>query len=455
MRLNILLSVTSICLSVSFAASAKRADGGFSAEELKIVSDLLNRNDVVGISESLSSGSPKSMTLAVRINAPRQTVFDVFKDPLKFNYISSLFEEAKVLDDNESSKAYSWASRHQLFSVVGTNTISLFPPRRIDVSIVNSSLGSGNVTFNLYEDGKDKTIFVLAGIVNVESSEWLIRFLVGNSPSMKHAMNVAIGLVVIKGAKSMAEMEYAKQPLKYHRTHGTRKGPIRPLSSSDMELIKPLLNRGTVILTSSVKGGRLDQAAVVEKVHAPLAKFIGAAATPEFYPSMLKAVSNVTILEKTEQSTLFNWTLGLSIFGLTTKSRFTFVPDGVTWEGLEGDLAGAEWRWQAAPDGDNDCIVAYLGWVNIAKSTYILEASMRREPYLEHGFVVGSNMVMLRAVKRAAENAKSSPASKPTPIQPPTPTPTPTPAPDPAPAQAPVQPAAQVAEPAPAPETKP
>jgi hypothetical protein len=386
-----------------FSVAAARATGGFSKEELKAVSALLDRYGVVGLSESLEDGSPKAMTLAVRINAPREAVFGIFKDPLQFNYLSSLFEEAKILEKNESTTAYSWASRHKLFSVVGTNTISLFPPRRIDVSIVNSSIGSGNVTFRLYEDKKGRTLCVFSGIVDVESSEWLIRFLVGNSPSMKHAMNVAIGLVVLKGAKVMAETAAANKPLKYHRTKGARKGPLRPLSKEDLALVRPLLDRGTLILTSSVKGGRLDQATVIEKVCAPVEKFIGAAAVPDFYPKMLKAVTEVTVHEKTEQSVEFTWTLGLSVLGLTTKSRFTFVSDGLTWDGLEGDLAGAKWRWQATPDGKDGAVVAYYGWVDILKSNYILKKSMRREPYLEHGFLVGSNMVMLRAVKRAVE----------------------------------------------------
>ena len=411
MRLRIAILTLLLFGFAAWPAAAKHAEGGFSKIEMKIVTKLLDRYGVVGISESLPNGAPKAMTLAVRINAPREVVFDVFKDPTKFNYISSLFEEAKVLEQDNGSTAYSWASRHKLFSVVGTNTITLFPPRRIDVSIVNSSLGSGNVTFNLYEDGEDKTIFVLSGIVDVESSEWLIRFLVGNSPSMKHAMNTAIGLVVIKGAKSMAETVAANKPLKYHRTRGARKGELKPVSSADLKALKPLLNRGTVILTSSVKGGRLDEAVVLEKVNAPLAKFVGAAGTPEFYPRMLKAVTEVKVDERSPQSVDFTWTLGLSIFGLTTKSRMAFVSDGVTWDGLEGDLAGAKWRWQVAENGAGECIVAYHGWADILKSTYILEKSMRREPYLEHGFLVGSNMVMLRSVKRAVESASKAAAA--------------------------------------------
>ncbi len=398
---SLLLGVVLLC-PVNVSAK-KHAEGGFNKEELKAVSDLLKRYGVVALAENERDGVPKAMTLAVRIAAPRDVAFSIFEDPKKFYYLSTLFEEAKILDNHDTSKAYSWASRHKLFSVVGTNTITLYPPRRIDVSIVKSSLGSGNVSFRFYKDGEDHTIFVLNGIVDVQSSEWLIRYLVGNSPSMRQAMNMAIGLVVIKGAKAMAETVAKGQPLRKHRTQGTRKGPLKPLRPKDVELLTPLLARGPVILTSSLKAGRLKQAIVVDRVNAPVPKFVGAVATPTFYPQMIKAMSDIVVHEKTDQTVDFSWTLGLSVFGLTTKSRLTILPDGVTWEGLEGDLKGGLWRWQVVPNGENECIVAYHGWVDILKSTYILEKSMRREPYLEHGFMVGSNLVMLRSVKRTVE----------------------------------------------------
>ncbi len=398
------LIIVSANLSIAPATHAeKHAPGGFSKSEIESISKLLKKYGVVALSENRSASGRPAMTLALRIDAPRQVVFDIFKDPLKFNYLSSLFEEAKVLDNHDGSKAYSWASRHQLFSVVGTNNITLYPPRRIDISMVKSSLGSGNFTFNFYPDGEEKTICVLSGFVDVQSSEWLIRYLIGNSPSMRQAMNVAIGLVVIKGAEFMAESVHKGEPLAKHRTWGHRTSPLRVLPKKDLDALAPLLDRGTVILSSSVKGGRLRQATVVERVQAPVGKFIGAVAMPEFYPNMIKSMSNIVIHEKTEQTTVFSWTLGLSVFGLTTRSRLTFAPDGVSWEAIEGDLKGALWRWQVIPESPNSCVVAYHSWADILKSTYILEKSMRREPYLEHGFLVGSNMVMLGAVKRTVE----------------------------------------------------
>ena len=47
--------------------------------------------------------------------------------------------------------------------------------------------------------------------------------------------------------------------------------------------------------------------------------------------------------------------------------------------------------------------MAYHGWANMSRTPYILKQSCKAEPYLEHGFLAGSNMVMLRAIKRVVE----------------------------------------------------
>jgi hypothetical protein len=364
--------------------------GGLSSAEIKSIVPLFDRHDVVALAETSEDGSPKAMTLAVRINASREIAFKVFEKPENFYYISTLFKENKVLQKHDNSKAYSWASRHKWFSFIGTNAITLYPPRRVDVSIV-------------YEDGKDKTILVLSGILDVQSSEWLIRYLVGVNQAMRLAMNMAIGIVVIKGAKAMAERNAAYKPLQKHKTRGRRSGPLRALSKKDLKAIKPLLDRGQVVLTDSVRRGRLSQATVVDRVNASSAKFLVAAATPELYPKMIKAISEVTVHQRTGSATEFSWNIGFSIFGLTSRNRLTFAPDGVIVEGLDGNLGGALWRWQIAENGPNNCIVAYHGWANMDAAAYILEKSVKREPYLEHAFMAGSNMVMLRALKRVVE----------------------------------------------------
>lgn len=377
--------------------------GGFAKEELLQVSRLLDHYGMVGLTETDDQGNPTAMTLAVRIGVSREKAFEIFENPDNFYYISTLFKENKVLQSHTNSKAYSWASRHKWFSFTGINSIALYPPKRVDVEIVKSSVGAGRFRFVFFNDGKDRCILVLSGILDVQSSEWFIRYLVGFNPSMRLAMNVGIGTVIIKGAKSLAELHGRGKPMSKHRTWGRRTGPLRTMSEGDRKAIAPLLSRGTVILSKSVGKGRLDQVSVVQKVRAPSAKFLVAAATPELYPKMIKAITEVAVHRRSEQDVEFSWTMGFSLFGLTSRNHLTFAPDGVLVQGLDGDLAGAEWRWQVIHASASECIVAYHGWANIPQSGYILEKSMKREPYLEHGFMAGSNLVMLRALSQAVE----------------------------------------------------
>ncbi len=105
------------------------------------------------------------MTLAVRVKAPREIAFKTIEDPKNYYYLSTLLKENNIIQEHENAVAWSWASRHKLFSFTGINTIALFPPRRADVAFTKSNIGSGSFTFNFYEDGKDHTIVVLSGIL--------------------------------------------------------------------------------------------------------------------------------------------------------------------------------------------------------------------------------------------------------------------------------------------------
>ncbi len=382
---------------------AGKAPGGFSEKELNSIRPLLRKHGLVGLSETDAKGNPTSMTLAVRVKAPREITFKTIEDPENYYYLSTLLKENIIIQEHEGAKAWSWASRHKLFSFTGINTIALFPPRRADVAFTKSNIGSGSFTFNFYEDGKNHTIVVLSGILDVESSEWLIRFLVGGNPAMREAMNVAIGAMLIKGMKSLAEKMARGKKLAKHRTRGKAGGTMRVVSSSELKRLAPLLVRGQVIISDSRSGGRLRQATVIEVVNAPAQKVLDAISTPKNYQKMIKAISEVTVHDATDTEIDFSWTLGFSVFGITSRNRMTSIDQGVLLEGIEGDLKGAKWRWQIAPVEDNKSVVAYHGFAHIGKSAYILQKTINREPYLEHGLMIGTNMVMLGAIRRAVE----------------------------------------------------
>ncbi|MCK9460139.1 MAG: hypothetical protein M0R80_10915 [Proteobacteria bacterium] len=415
-RCRVLVVFVAVILAAAAApppASAAKAPGGLSAEELKAITPLFRRHDIVGLAESQPNGDPASMTLAVRVKAPRAVAFSALENPSNFYYLSTLFKENEIVQQHDNSKAWTWASRHKLFSVTGMNTIALYPPRRADVRIAKSSVGQGDFTFTFHEDGPDATIVVLSGLLDVQTSEWLIRYLVGGNPSMRQAMNVAIGIVCIKGVKTLAERIAAGKKLDKHRTFGKSGGAIRLTQQKELKAVAPLLARGQVVLVDSNGKGKLRQVTTIENVRAPYGQVLDIVSTPKNYSKTIRAFSDITVHDAAPREISFSWTLGFSVFSITSKNRMTTADQGVTIEGLDGDLAGSTWRWQIVPTGPETTTVAYHGFADVKKAAVILEKTVQREPYLEHGLMAGSNMVMLRAMKRAMEQAKAPTPAKP------------------------------------------
>lgn len=399
-----LFCLAAALLSVTCPAEAAQT-GGLSKSELSAVRPLLERYGTVTLSETGPNGQPRAMTSAIRIAATREQIFKVLENPENFYYISTLFKENTVLQSHDNSRAWSWASRHKLFSFTGVNTMALYPPRRADVRVTKSNIGAGDFRLQMYADGKKHTVLVVSGILNVDSSEWLIRFLVGRSPVMRQAMNVAIGIVMIKGIKDMAERSASGKALDKHETRGKRRAAAtQPLPDGDIKALDPLLQRGMVVVTRSVAGGRLDQVTALQKLKAKQGKVLAAVASPQLYPKMLGAISELEVHERDKQKVEFSWKFGLSVFGLGSRNLMTFTPSGVRVQALSGELKDAEWSWQLAGDGPESTILAYHGWADLGSAADILKISIKREPYLEHGFMAGSNMVMLSAVRRAVES---------------------------------------------------
>lgn len=413
-----LVALAAIALAAAVAppdAAAAKAPGGLSDAELKAIAPLLKKHDVIGVTESSATGEPTAMTLALRVKAPRAVAFKVMEDPTNFYYLSTLFKENEIVEQHDNAKAWTWASRQKLFSVTGMNTIALYPPRRADVRIAKSSVGQGDFTLAFHEDGAEHTLIVLSGILDVQTSEWFIRYLLGGNPSMRQAMNVAIGLVCIKGVKALAERVAAGKPLDKHRTSGKSGGELRLTADKELKALAPLIARGQVVVVDSNAKGKLRQVTTIESIRAPFGKVLDAVSTPKNYSKFIRAISDVTVHSAAAKEIFFSWTLGFSVFSITSKNRMSSVDSGVLLEGLEGDLAGAKWRWQIVPTATDRTVVAYHGFANVKKAAYILDKTVVREPYLEHGLMAGSNMVMLRAMKRAVESAA---AAAPTPAKP-------------------------------------
>ncbi len=384
---------------ISHAAQTK----GFSGNDVKTLLPVLKRHDTIGFTEFNKNGSPKAISLATRIHANTDTVFNIFKDPDNFYYISTLFKENKIIDQTDNMILWSWASRHSFFTITGKNSITLYPPRRVDVKVLESSLGAASFTLRFYKDGKDYTILTISGFLNVKSSQWLIRMIIGNSSSMIQAFNIAVGFFVIKGIKTLTENIEKGKSKRKHTTRGKAGGIPSLLNKSDIANLTPFLKKGQVFLCDSHNGGRLKQATVLERVKSNAGNFTKTVKNPYNYAKKISAINNIKIEPSTStlqpaKEKMFSWNMGFAIFQLSSLNRISDINQGVLLESINGDFKGAKWRWQIIPETANTSIIAYHAYADVAAMSPILESTIKREPYLEHGLVMGSNIVMLKAM---------------------------------------------------------
>ena len=400
-------------LSLSLTHTAAASPLPLNSSEMKSLIPILKKHDALGFTQFDEKGRPQRITMAIRVAAQRETLLKVFSDPDNFYYVSTLFKENTILDKHENAMVWSWASRHKILSVTGKNRMATYPPRRVDVTIEQSSVGSGTYTFQFFPDGKDHTLMIFDGFLDVNSSEWLIRFLVGDNPSMKQAMNIAIGLVVLKGVKDLAERMEKKKSNKPHTTSGKSGGEPSLLSDAEISALQPLLAKGQLFLCDSYAGGRLKQVSVIDIADSSEETFRLAAATPQNYAKYIGAISDIKIQKQETDKTVFSWKIGLSIFGLNSVNELRTTRDAIDLKAVSGDLEGAVWRWQTKPLSSHRTIVIYHAFADVGKMSAILESTVKREPYLEHGFVLGSNIVMMKAMKKIAASGAVSTTGKP------------------------------------------
>lgn len=381
-------------------ANANAASTTLTSADVHALLPILRQHELLALVSQDARGKTPMMTVALRIHAPRNVVFDLFRDPDNFYYISTLFKENTQVATRDNAFAWTWASRHKLFSFTGTNSIALHPPGRADIKVVKSTVGSAAFSLAFLEDGPEHTLFVIAGYLDVQTSEWLIRHLIGNSPSMKRAMNAAIAMVIAMGTRDLAESVHRGRPKAPHRTGGKAGGIPRLLSAEEMRLLAPFTARGTVLLSDSHAGKRLRQISVIEAMEAPAQTVLQAAAEPHSYARHIRAISGLNVLRETEQYKEFSWELGFSVFKIRSTNRLVRGENDVVLSGIDGDLMGARWRWQVQALSPQRTLVAYHGYADVGATTGIMRTTVRREPYLEHGVMAGSNLIMMNAMKK-------------------------------------------------------
>jgi hypothetical protein len=168
-----------------------------------------------------------------------------------------------------------------------------------------------------------------------------------------------------------------------------------------------LLDRGTVAILLSSRG-RLREVNLVERSTAAAKSLLALAADParwsSFVPTMKRSsrVADVgsEAVEIEQALPLMSW---------TTKWAYRLERSSVDLVGLEGDLQGAHLRWDVSQEATGHSQLILRAIADFQNGSVLLREVYKLEPYLEYGFDVALNLLLLQSLRHRAEQLAARP----------------------------------------------
>src|SRR5262249_30711451 len=106
----------------------------------------------------------------------------------------------------------------------------------------------------------------------------------------------------------------------------------------------------------------------------------------------------------------YEWELDVPLVNLKGTSKVEFRAPPVAGAGrtvhvevVRGDVHEGTWDWQFLPAAGGPTLLGYHGYADVTKSSWVLRKLIAHNPTLEHGAVLASGIVFVKAVKLRAE----------------------------------------------------
>jgi hypothetical protein len=166
-----------------------------------------------------------------------------------------------------------------------------------------------------------------------------------------------------------------------------------------------LLDRGTVAILMS-SGGKLSEVNLVERSAASPESLLAVAADPSRWSTFVPTVKRSTPLASADGATV-EIEQSLPLMNWTTRWACRQATDSVDFVGLDGDLRGAHLSWNVArgPEGASQLILRAAA--DFQRGSLLLREVYKLEPYLEYGFDVALNLLLLQSLRHRAEQLSS------------------------------------------------
>lgn len=354
-------------------------------DELARLAPLAAMADLACV-ESNADGTMKQVTVLAWVPAPPSVVREVIVQTERYHeFVPNLTRSTREpLGDGRWKSV--WNMELPVSSFHGTNVYAIEHGADGD-AIVLSGDGDARYRYEPLAVGEG-TLLVQYGYTDVKGSNAFVRSFVRRQPTMEHGLGLSAQMMFVTAIRAEA----------VRRAGAPRMKP--PVATGPQPSFNPLLARGQVAVMRT-SGGAVGDVSVIDRVFAVEPRVIEVIARAGEYARFVPGVDHS--YKKGD-----GWFVEMSLPIVTWATTYALQvePHGVDGVGIEGDLAGARFRWDLSTRGERETLAVYRVRQRLEASSLVLRKLFQFQPSLEYGINVALGLVWMRAVRGRAEGWK-------------------------------------------------
>jgi ribosome-associated toxin RatA of RatAB toxin-antitoxin module len=179
---------------------------------------------------------------------------------------------------------------------------------------------------------------------------------------------------------------------------------IAPVDPAEIALLRPLIDRGAVIVPRRVDQNAASRCTIYVRVRAPLATVHRVIATPEEYPRFVPGVAGVEVLGRRGPRAAFRFHATAALFDVTADATLHAVGDRRIDITIPASVVGPSGsRWELFPDGADATLVALTMWTDPSQAMPLIRQYVGTSGYASSSANITVETVLALGVKRRAE----------------------------------------------------
>jgi ribosome-associated toxin RatA of RatAB toxin-antitoxin module len=369
------------------------------------VSPLLARGELALV-ESRSNGRPWQVVTFSIMNAPPADVFEAVSSVEIYpKYLFSV-DEAKVLSKRQGMELSEWALNIPIVGLKGRRVMRARSPSLVEFKGVSGHFKNHHERWELLPiAGGRRTLVVMHRSVDLaHNGGLLLKAMIALEPSLEHGIYIAASFVQIQDLRRYVERLPRAKP-------GHHKGPIpsftQAFDQASLKSLQALMKLGELSLIESHPDGSLKQTAVMTTVSVNREKVVRVAHDAQRFPEFVPNLVRYDVSKGKDGTMLLDYEIDVPLVNIEGQMSMEIGKDDqVKMTAVAGDIKRGKWLWTFQSLGPNITVPIHYSYTDVRDTSWFVRKLIEIQPLFEHGVVVASSTVQVRAIKERSEGKR-------------------------------------------------